>query len=279
MRRLRGLSHLMAEDFEVESEPRDATIDSILPNPRQPRTVFDEGGLEELAASIREHGVLQPLVVRPRGDEYELIAGERRLRASKIAGLKKVPIIIRHASNQDSLELALIENVQREDIGAMERARAYKRLMDEFELTQEMVAQKVGKARASVANTVRLLKLPLAIQDGLESGKISEGHAKALLSLETPDEQMAMYEKILAEGMNVREIEKATKPGGEARPAVVAKAVVEMDPNMCALEDGLSTYLGNPVKIQRSGAGGKIVVDFYSEDDLNRIVETLGFTW
>jgi ParB family transcriptional regulator, chromosome partitioning protein len=274
----RGLSQLMADDFEVEADPRDVAIESIVPNPRQPRTIFDNEALEELAASIREHGVLQPLVVRPKGDEYELIAGERRLRAAKLAGVKRVPIVIRHATNQDSLEIALIENVQREDIGAMERARAYKRLMDEFEMTQEMVSQKVGKARASVANTVRLLKLPTAIQDGIESGKITEGHAKALLSLETAEQQMAMYEQILQQGMNVREIEQATKP--VITKAVIGRAAAARlnDPNMQALEDGLSQHLGSPVKIQKSGAGGKVVIDFYSEDDLTRIVETLGFS-
>lgn len=274
----RGLSQFMAEDFEVEIDPTDALIETIIPNPRQPRTVFDDAALEELAASIREHGVLQPLIVRPKGEEFELIAGERRLRASKLAGLNKVPIVIRHATNQDSLELALIENVQREDIGPMERARAYKRLMDEFEMTQEMVSQKVGKARASVANTVRLMKLPVAIQDGLDAGKITEGHAKALLSLETESEQLAMYEKILLQGMNVREIEQATKPLAKERPTQ-AKAVVQMDPNLQALEDALSTHLGSPVKIQRSGAAGKMIVEFYSDDDLNRVLETIGFAW
>jgi len=267
----------MAEDFESDTEPRDAAIDSILPNPRQPRTVFDNAALEELAASIREHGVLQPLVVRPRGENFELIAGERRLRAAKLAGIKRVPIVLRHASNQDSLEIALIENVQREDIGPMEKARAYKRLMDEFELTQEVVAQKVGKARASVANTLRLLRLPSKIQDGIESGKITEGHAKALLSIDSPDEQLAMFEQIVTQGMNVRQVEKVAKPAVQ-RP-VETKAVVSMDPNLQALEDALSTHLGSPVKIQRSGAGGKLIIDFFSDEDLNRILETVGFSW
>ena len=275
----RGLSQFIAEDFEVEGDPREASVDSILPNPRQPRTVFDDEGIEELANSIKEHGVLQPLVVRPRGEGYELIAGERRLRAAKMAGLKKVPIVIRNASNQDSLEIALIENVQREDIGPMERARAYKRLMDEFELTQEMVAQKVGKARASVANTVRLLRLPIDIQEGLDKGKLTEGHAKALLALESTEEQRAMYQKILSQGMNVRQIEKAAKPKKIVKPPVLGdKAVVDMDPNVVAFEEALSRYLGSPVKIVRSGEAGKLVIDFYSDDDLNRIVETLGFT-
>ena len=267
----------MADDFEAD--PHETSIDSIQPNPRQPRTVFDNEALEDLANSIREHGVLQPLVVRPKGDGYELIAGERRLRAAKLAGVRMVPIVVRHATNQDSLELAIIENVQREDIGAMEKARAYKRLMDEFELTQEEVAQKVGKARASIANTVRLLKLPQSIQDGLEAGKITEGHAKALLSLETAEQQIELYNQTLTQPMNVREMEQATKPAGAKKPSTASGTAVVNDPNTDALENALSTYLGSPVKIQKSGKGGKLVVDFFSEEDLNRIVETLGFTW
>ena len=274
----RGLSQLIAEEFE--SVPREAPIEAIVPNPRQPRTVFDQAALEELADSIREHGVLQPLVVRPKSeDTYELIAGERRLRAAKMAGIRNIPIIIRSADNQTSLELALIENVQREDIGPMEKARAYRRLMDEFALTQEQVAQKVGKARASVANTVRLLKLPTRIQDGLDEGAINEGHAKALLSLDDPEKQLELYDKIVSQELNVRQVESATK--GQPVRAVVRepKPAPEQDPNLKALEEALSTFLGCPVRIQKSDVGGKMIVDFYSDDDLDRILETLGFAW
>jgi ParB family chromosome partitioning protein len=274
----RGLSQLIAEEFE--SAPREAPIDAILPNPRQPRTIFDQAALEELADSIREHGVLQPLVVRPKSeDTYELIAGERRLRACKLAGVKTVPIIIRSATNQVSLELALIENVQREDIGPMEKARAYRRLMDEFALTQEEVSQKVGKARASVANTVRLLKLPEPIQQGLDDGLIQEGHAKALLQLDTPTQQLALYDRILKQGLNVRDIERAAKPPAAGREAKPPKPTAAEDPNVKALEEALSTFLGTPVKLQKGEVGGKMVVEFYSDDDLERILETLGFSW
>lgn len=274
----RGLSQLIAEEFE--SAPREAPIDAIHPNPRQPRTVFDQVALEELAASIREHGVLQPLVVRPKTeDTYELIAGERRLRASKLAGIKTVPIIIRAATNQVSLELALIENVQREDIGPMEKARAYRRLMDEFALTQEEVSQKVGKARASVANTVRLLKLPEPIQQGLDDGLIQEGHAKALLQLDTPSQQLALYDQILKQGLNVRDIERAAKPPTGNREPRPPKPPQAEDPNHKALEDALSTFLGSPVRLQKGEVGGKMVVEFYSDEDLERILETLGFSW
>lgn len=274
----RGLSQLIAQEFE--SAPREASVDAIVPNPRQPRTVFDEDALAELAESIREHGVLQPLVVRPKTEgSYELIAGERRLRAARLAGVRSVPIIIRSASNQDSLELAIIENVQREDIGPLEKARAYRKLMDEFGLTQEQVSHKVGKARASVANTVRLLRLPEQIQGGLDSGLISEGHAKALLALETPDEQLAVYDKILQKGLNVRDIEREVKGPGAKPAAKAPRPAPEQDPNWKALEDALSTYLGSPVRMQKGEVGGRIVVDFYSDDDLDRILETLGFSW
>lgn len=280
MRRVlgRGLSQLIAEEFE--SAPREASVDSIVPNPRQPRTVFDEDALQELSDSIREHGVLQPLVVRPKTEgTYELIAGERRLRAAKLAGVKTVPIILRSASNQDSLELAIIENVQREDIRPLEKARAYRRLMDEFGLTQEQVSHKVGKARASVANTVRLLRLPEPIQQGLDSGLISEGHAKALLALDTPGQQLAVYDKILEKGLNVRDIEREVK-GPSARPSSKPEKLPPLDdPNWRSLEEALSTYLGNPVKLQKAEVGGRIVVEFYSDDDLERILETLGFSW
>lgn len=280
MRRVlgRGLSQLIAEEFE--SAPREAAVDSIVPNPRQPRTVFDQDALDELAESIREHGVLQPLVVRPKTEgTYELIAGERRLRAAKLAGVKTVPIILRSASNQDSLELAIIENVQREDIGPLEKARAYRRLMDEFGLTQEQVSQKVGKARASVANTVRLLRLPELIQQGLDSGLISEGHAKALLALETPAKQLAVYDKILQQGLNVRDIEREVKGPSTKAVSKPGKPQADEDPNWRTLEDALSTFLGSPVKMQKADVGGKIVVEFYSDDDLQRILETLGFSW
>jgi ParB family transcriptional regulator, chromosome partitioning protein len=272
----RGLQHLIADQFE--SLPREAPIDAIEPNPRQPRSVFDETALEELAESIREHGILQPLVVRPKSeDRYELIAGERRLRAAKKAGLRHVPIIIRSAGAQDSLELALIENIQREDIGALEKARAYRRLMDEFGLTQEEVSHKVGKARSSVANTVRLLKLPAVILEALEQGKITEGHAKTIVGLNTRAEQLALFDKIVKQNLNVRDVEKAK--AAPAQPKQLPKG--DDDPNWVELQRALSTYLGSPSRLERKakGEGGRIVVDFYSDEDLERILESLGFAW
>jgi ParB family transcriptional regulator, chromosome partitioning protein len=273
----KGLSQLIAEQYDAA--PAEAPVDAIVPNARQPRTHFDEEALRELANSIREFGILQPLIVRPIAEgRYELIAGERRLRAARLAGLKAVPIVVRSAGAQDSLELALIENVQREDINALECARAYRRLMDEFGLTQEAVAERVGKSRVAVANTVRLLKLPEEVQKGLEEGLISEGHARALLGLEGQARQLAVYALILERGLSVREVERIAK-GREAAPATEpAPKPTPADPNLQALQDALSTYLAAPARIQRSGRGGKLTIDFYSDEDLERILEVLGIS-
>jgi ParB family chromosome partitioning protein len=270
----KGLSQLIAEQFETA--PAEVPIETIQPNLRQPRTRFDESALQELSASIREHGVLQPLLVRPLSeDTYELIAGERRLRAAKAAGLKTVPVMIRPAGHQTSLEMALIENVQREDINAIECARAYRRLMDEFGLTQEQVSDKVGKSRTTVANSVRLLKLPARIQDSLEEGRITEGHAKALLAFETETQQLAVHEQILERGWTVREVEKAARP--KKAPPAPAKPEPQGNVNDDALAEALSTYLGAPVKLDRAEVGGKLTVEFYSDEDLDRVLEILGF--
>src|SRR5471030_664225 len=207
----KGLSQLIAEQYEGPTN--ELPVADIVPNSRQPRTLFNEEALEELAASIREYGILQPLIVRPIAEgKHELIAGERRLRAAKLAGLKTVPVLVRSAGNQSSLELALIENLQREDINALESARAYRKLIDEFGLTQEQVAERVGKSRTVIANTVRLLRLPRRITEGLERGIITEGHARALLSFESEAQQLAVYDQILERGMTVRDVENVAKP-------------------------------------------------------------------
>lgn len=273
----KGLSQLIAEQFD--NTPTEVAVDDIVPNSRQPRTHFDDESLRELAASISEHGVIQPLIVRPQAEgKVELIAGERRLRAAKLAGLKSVPVVVRPAGSQDSLELALIENVQREDINALECARAYRRLIDEFGLTQEQVADKVGKSRTSVANTIRLLRLPDRIQQGLEEGRISEGHARALLAFDSPAQQLALYDQILERGLTVREVERAAKP----RTSVERRGrtpEAPPDPNDQALQEAISIYLGTPTKMTRHEGGGRLHIDFYSDEDLERILDVLGFRW
>lgn len=272
----KGLSQLIGE--QGDSGITEAAISSIVPNQRQPRTFFREDGIDELAASIRQVGILQPLVVRPLAEgKYELIAGERRFRAAQRAGLHTVPVMVRSAGHQHSLEMALIENIQREDISALESARAFRKLMDEFGLTQEQVSDKVGKSRSAIANTVRLLRLPKRVLDGLESGDITEGHARALLPLENEAMQLALYDKILNDELTVRDVENATKPRTTVSVPRKKRGVVdESDPNWRALQDRASEVLGSPVKLEGSERGGKITIDFYSEEDLLRIMDLLG---
>ena len=276
----KGLSQLLGE--ESDSSPSSLNVDSIRANTRQPRTVFEEEALKELADSIREFGVLQPLIVRPVSDGvYELIAGERRLRASKLAGLTEVPVIIRTASAQQSLEMAIVENVQREDISAVECAVAYQRLIEEFGLTQEQVAQRVQKSRVAISNTLRLLKLPAPILKAVEQGTLTEGHARALLMADSQIRMLSIFEKVQREGLSVREAERMARggsapriPSGDPKPK---KASVESDPNMEALERGLSEYFGTMVKIEPGQVGGKMVFEYYSDEDLTRILDILGF--
>lgn len=275
----KGLSQLLGE--QAEESTNEIPILSIRANTRQPRTQFDDEKLAELASSIREFGVLQPLIVRlVADDQYELIAGERRLRASKLAGLNQVPVVIRAASAQASLEIALIENVQREDITAMECAVAYKRLADEFDMTQDQVAQRVGKSRVAISNTLRLLKLPKRIQEGIYNEEITEGHARALLMVDSPIRQAALFEKIIKEGLSVREVERQARasdlprPGGNKKKA--DKLPIHADPNWNALEQGLSEYFGTPVQLSADKIGGKLTLAFYSDDDLQRILDILG---
>ncbi len=274
----KGLSQLLGE--QATAPPTSVPVEAIRPNSRQPRRAFDEESLAELAGSVREFGVIQPLVVRPLSEgEYELIAGERRLRAAKLAGLDEVPVTIRPAGAQASLEIAIIENVQREDISPMDRARAYKRLIEEFGLVQEDVAERVGKSRASVANTVRLLRLPEPVQEALETGAISEGHARAIMMAEGEAAQAALFRRIVKEGLSVRQAEALARRAAKA-PEPEAKRPTPHpsggDPQWQALADGLSVYFGSPVKLQKGEVGGHIVVDFYSDDDLQRILDVLG---
>lgn len=273
----------MAEDLSgvAPENASEAAISAIVPNPRQPRRQFDDGALQDLAASIKEHGIIQPLLVRPASEgKYELIAGERRLRASKLAGLKTVPITVRSTTNQVSLELALIENIQREDINAMECARAYRQLIDEFDLTQEQVAQKVGKSRVAITNTLRLLKLPTRIQAAVNGGEISEAHARALLGFESDAHMLAVFDQVLEKGLTVKDVEqraktvtRPTKKGGSAKSA----PLIESDPNNAALEEALSTFFGASTKIKKGEIGGELSIQFYSDDDLDRILDILGF--
>jgi ParB family chromosome partitioning protein len=246
-------------------------IAKIIPNSHQPRIRFDESRLKELAASIKEHGIIQPLTVSKNGEQYEIIAGERRFEAAKIAGLNKVPVIIRDASEQQKLELAIIENVQRHDLNAIEEAKAFKNLIDEFDLSQEEVALKMGKNRSVIANKIRLLSLPLEIQIGLINEKITEGHAKAILAIDNPEKQRALYDLIVKNNMTVRQTESRTK---EVTVKTHQRNIV-IDPAIKQIEDDLSGTLGTKVKLTKSGGGGKIVIEYYSQEELDNILSRI----
>ncbi|MDI9638916.1 ParB/RepB/Spo0J family partition protein [Kamptonema cortianum] len=274
----KGLSQLLGETSEnqVTSVP----VADISANHRQPRVRFDDDALQDLAASIRQHGVLQPLVVRPAKEgKYELIAGERRLRASQLAGLQEVPVVVRAASAQTSLELALIENIQREDISAMECAVAYQALVSEFNMSQEEIGKQVGKSRAAIANTLRLLKLPEEIQEAILEGSLSEGHARALLMVESPVKQMTLFRRVQETGMSVREVERLAKSSDSSPKSGLStskkKKQTRINAIDSALEQALSEHFGSPVRITRSGKGGEVSIQFYADDDLQRILDIL----
>lgn len=252
---------------------REIAIGDIVPNPHQPRLHFDEARLVELADSIKEHGILQPLIVTPLAEgKYELIAGERRLQAGKRAGLATVPVVVRQAGNQEKLELAIIENIQRHDLNPIEEAKAYLRLTDEFGLHQDVVAKKMGKSRPNISNTLRLLTLPVEIQRAIIVGQISEGHAKALLSIENPEKQRALFELILKDELTVRETEDKAR---EVSVRSHLRTAREKAPELAAKEEWLTEQLGTKVSIKPKGKGGKITIEFYSNEELNGILGRL----
>lgn len=281
----KGLGALFSDALSSDdaSTVRLLTVDRIRANPYQPRTVFDTEKLNELVLSIKEHGILQPLIVRRVGLEtYELVAGERRLRAAQLAGLTAVPAIVREYADGQMLEIALIENVQREDINPVESARAYSRLMDEFGMTQEDVARRVGKARSTIANTVRLLQLPEPVLASVVSGEISEAHARAILQA-APEAQVDAWKEVVAKKLSVRATEElgrrlrtgAVRPKESATVEMAPIATVVRDPNEQAVEDALQTALGTKVTIRRNGHGGKVEIEFYSEEELEGIVDRI----
>jgi len=247
-------------------------LEKIVPNPQQPRLHFDETKLAELAESIKEHGILQPLIVTMEGDHYEIIAGERRLQAAKRIGLHTVPVIVRKANEQEKLELAIIENIQRHDLNPIEEAKAYLRLQDEFGLQQESVAKKMGKSRSAVTNTLRLLHLPIEIQRAVALGTISEGHAKALLAIENPEKQRAVFDIIIKEELTVRETEVRVR-SISVKPHIRSTAL--LNPELLARTEHLTQLLGTKVKISPSGKGGKVVIEYYSPEDLDGLFRRL----
>ncbi len=251
-------------------------IDLLVPNPRQPRLQMDDAKLEELAQSIRANGVIQPIVVRKAGDQYEIVAGERRWRASQRAGLLKVPVAVREVPDDKLLEVALIENIQRENLSPIEEAQAYRRLTDELALSQEAIAAQVGKDRATVANYMRLLRLPAEVRTALNDGALSMGHARALLSLTDEAAQRRVGRDVIARGLSVRDTEALVRHEVDAKPGATSKPEPpRVDPNTRAAEDQLKLALGTRARIIRKGKGGRIEIDFTSEDELQRIFELL----
>ena len=288
----RGLSALipeMADEEAAAGATAEIAIAQISPNPYQPRAYFDPEKMAELVASVREHGVLQPILVRPLGtDRYELIAGERRFRAAQTAGLTTIPALSRDMAPKEQLEIAVVENLQREDIGPMEAARAYRRLMDEFAMTQETVSARVGKSRSSIANTLRLLSLPEEAQDSVERGEISEGHARALLAAESDEAILHGLKIVIKKRLSVRDAEKLAKElrakangslsngaKAEANGAHSENRAV-LDPNEADVADRLRQALGTKVSLRRyPGGGGKIEIEFFSAQEFERVVDIL----
>lgn len=274
----KGINALIP-NFEMEDAPGpgkagmvELLIDEISPGATQPRKDFNDQKLQELEQSIRENGVIQPIVVQKRENGYEIICGERRWRASKKAGLKKIPVVIREASNTESLQLALIENIHRQDLNPIEEAEAYKRLSQEFGLTQDLIARRVGKNRATIANYLRLLKLSRGFQEDLILGRLTMGHARAMLALKTEQEMEEVRREVLNRNMNVRQLEfhiqkkNSSKTGPRPKPSIAPKDIFIKD-----LEKELQRHLGTKVAITPAKKGGKLVVLYYSIDDLNRI--------
>ena len=266
----KGLNALLPDHGKIQPRISDILLDQIVRNRYQPRLHFNEASIKELAASIKENGVIQPIIVHKVDDGYELIAGERRFRAARLLGLPSIPAIIKTIQKAEALELAIIENVQREDLNPIEQARAYKLLMDDFGLTQEQVAKKVGKERPTVGNMLRLLKLPEEIQHDIDSGRLTMGHARALLACETEAAMMEMRARIIHLGLNVRDVEARTKK----RKA--AKSQPAPDPFLRGIIDGVQKKLSTKVSVRQNKKGaGSIIIDFYNPEDLERIVELL----
>lgn len=270
----KGISALIPD--VQSSTPREEVLSvdivKIRPNILQPRERFDEQKIADLANSIREKGVIQPLLVRRQGDAYELIAGERRLRAAQSLNMKEVPVIVKNADDLDSLELALIENIQREDLNPIEEAHAYQYLLDKFQLTQERIAEVLGKARVSVTNMLRLLKLPQEIQENIKQARISYGHGRALLELEDPGLQRLLMQEVIVKNLSVRELESKIKTLRNKARKRISRGAERIDPAIRAYEESLQHALATKVRIQKKNKRGMIEIEFYSDDDLSRIV-------
>jgi len=271
----RGLDALIPTQTTGEAEMILVDIDRIRPNRYQPRQQFDRESLEELATSIRDNGVIQPLILRPDNGSYELIAGERRWRAAQLANLQRVPAVIKSVSDDRLLELALVENIQREDLGPLEVARGYRLLMDEYSFTQEQVSQRVGKKRSSVANHLRLLELGERVRQLLSQGKIEMGHARAIAGLKDPEAQEKLADRVARKGLSVRECERMVERARSGNGSPGPSGSKPKDPNVRAAEEALGRRLGTPVQILSGTKGGKIQIDYKSAAELHRIYDLI----
>ncbi len=273
----RGLSALLGDDTPTEQSSGEIDIDLILPNPQQPRTRFNDAALDELAQSIISNGVVQPIVVRRQGDRFEIVAGERRWRAAQRAGLRKIPAAIKEVSDDKLLELALIENIQRQELNPIEEANAYRKLIDNIGLTQDAVATSVGKDRTLIATTLRLLKLPEDIQKLIEDEKLSAGHGRALLLTDDVTVQRRVARSILEKSLSVRETERIVRSSGTPRRQSILNTGSKKDPNLVAAEAKLRRRLGTNVTIipDKKGTGGRVEIEYYNHQDLDRIYQTI----
>jgi len=274
----KGLGALLPE--LGQAEPKTLLycgIEEIVPNRSQPRKHFDESKLQELAESIKEKGILEPLIVRRAEQGYELIVGERRWRAAQKAGLKEVPVLVKETERREALEISLIENLQREDLNPIEEAEAFKRLIEEFNISQEDLSKRLGKDRTTVTNTLRLLKLPLEVRDHLLQNRITSGHARAILSLENKEKQKELCALIIKRGFSVREAEAIAKRWSKKPKKSIAPAKKrgDLESQLSSLQDSMRKYLGTKVHISQKGKRGKIEIEYYSHEDLERIVEAI----
>ena len=273
----KGLDALIPDlkgDLVETEQVTEIGVEEIVPSPFQPRSDVNEESLKELKQSIQEKGVLQPIIVRRHSGKYQVVAGERRWRAARLAGFKTIPAVIKKVSDSEALEIALVENLQREDLNPIEEAKGYRELIKRFNLTHEALAKKIGKTRATITNALRLLGLPQEVRQGLEEGKITVGHARALLGLEAERQIIATYRTVVHRGLSVRQVEGLVrrKLRQAKRRRLSSRA---QDPAISALEDQLMRKLGTRVRIVKHGGHGRIEIEFYSDDDLSRIVELI----
>jgi ParB family chromosome partitioning protein len=269
----RGLEALIPQTTQAGAAPIEIPISRIRGNPYQPRQKVEQKALESLAASIAIHGVIQPVLVTEVLDGYQLVAGERRVRAAQLAGLDHVPAVVRQLTERDQLAVAIVENVQRADLNAMEEAHAYRQLADEFKLTQDEIAARVGRARSTIANTLRLLELEQPVQQALADGNIAEGHARALAGA-TPAAQRQLVETVMVRGLSVRQTEELVRRLRD-RPPIQSKTANDTDANMDRLEEDLRRALGTKVILARSRKGGRIVIEYYSDEEFSRLFDRL----